>query len=164
MVDTTANRLRRHLLNLGSGELAAAFAFAWLGVFAGRDDPTGRVGLPLAAVGLVVVLVEGGCFWLLARGWMPCRRMPRTLARIYLTLRWVTPLIFVLSAIGLAMWWPSLPHVRVLGVSAVSFGVTEYVNYFIRRVSYPVATWWRDVRRLRQPRLIHDVRRSLAPN
>ena len=95
---------------------------------------------------------------------VPRHRMPRTLARFYLTLRWVTPLFFVLSAVGLAMWWPSLPHVRVLGVSAVSFGVIEYVNYFIRRVSYPVATWWWDVRRLRQPRLIRDVRRGLAPS
>lgn len=90
--------------------------------------------------------------------------MPRALARIYLTLRWVTPLILILSAMGLAMWWPSLPQIRVLGVSAVTFGVIEYLNYFILRVSYPVATWWHDVRRLRQPRLIRDVRRGLAPS
>jgi hypothetical protein len=62
------------------------------------------------------------------------------------------------------MRWPALPQVRVLGVSAVSFGVIEHVNYFILLVSYPVATWWRDVRRLRRPRLIRDVRRGLAPN
>jgi hypothetical protein len=122
------------------------------------------MGLPLATVGLVLVLIEGGCFWLLARSWGPRGRMPRAVARIYLALRWATPLILVLSAVGLAMRWPNLPHARVLGVIAVSFGVVEYVNYFIRRVSYPVATWWRDVRRLRQPRLIRDVHRGLAPS
>jgi hypothetical protein len=164
MMDTPAYRLRRRLLNLGSGELVAALVFAWLSYFASRDDPPGRIGLPLATVGLILVLIEGGCFWLLARSWVPRGRMPRAMARIYLTLRWATPLILVLSAVGLAMRWPSLPQVRILGVMAVSLGVIEYVNYFILRVSYPVATWWRDVRRLRQPRLIRDVRRGLAPS
>jgi hypothetical protein len=138
--------------------------FSWLSFFASRNDPSGRIGLPLATVGLVLVLIEGGCFWLLARSWVPRGRTPRAVARIYLTLRWATPLMLVLSAVGLAMWWPSLPQIRVLGVSAVTFGVIEYVNYFILRVSYPVATWWQDVRRLRQPRLIRDVRRGLAPS
>ena len=163
-MDTAAHRLRRRLLNLGSGELAAALVFAWLSVFAGRDDSPGRIGLPLATIGLVVVLIEGGCFWLLARRWVPGGRMPRTAARTYLMLRWATPLILVLSAVGLALRWPSLAQVRVLGVIAVAFGVIEYVNYFVLRVSYPVATWWRDVRRLRRPRLIRDVRRGLAPS
>jgi hypothetical protein len=162
MMDTPAYRLRRRLLNLGSGELVAAVVFAWLSLFASREDPVGRIGLPLATVGLVLVLMEGGCFWLLARSWVPRGRMPRAVARIYLALRWVMPLILILSAVGLAMRWPSLPQVRILGVGAVSLGVIEYVNYFIRRVSYPVATWCRDVRRLREPRLMRDVRRGLA--
>lgn len=65
MMDTPAYRLRRRLLNLGSGELVAAVVFAWLSLFASHDDPSGLVGLPLAAVGLVLVLVEAavsGCW------------------------------------------------------------------------------------------------------
>ena len=81
---------RRKYLSLGVGELAAAVVFAVvLPRLVGEDD---RRALWCALIPLLVVLVQAGSYWLLARGWVARRAMPAPLATVYRGFRWADAL------------------------------------------------------------------------
>jgi hypothetical protein len=156
---TTQERLdgRRHrYLHLGVGELVAAVVFAL--VLPRLVDAPDRRALWAALAPLLLVLLQGGAYWLLARGWVGRSAMPGGLAALYSWFRRLDPVLLLLGLVGVLVWLPERPG-PVVAVAAVwVFGVVEYVNYFVVRLAYPPARWWRTVRERRTPRLVLDLR------
>jgi hypothetical protein len=153
--------LRRKYLSLGVGELVAALVFTAIAaaVIAPRlEHGSDAAALWSALIPLLVILVQAGVYWLAARGWVGRRPMPAGFAATYRWFRVVDVVLLVAGLVGLVMWWPSSVG-AALGLSAVwLFGVLEYVNYFVVRLSYPIGRWFTTVGQWRTPRLIQDLR------
>lgn len=114
----------------------------------------------LALAPLLFVLLQGGAYWLLARNWVGASRMPVGLARVFGALKWLNLAVLVGGLVGIVAWWPSSwPVVALVGFTWV-FGVVEYVNYFVVRLSYPARVWLLEVRHFRTPRLMRDLRQA----
>jgi hypothetical protein len=153
--------LRRTYLRLGTGELAAAavFAVAAATVAIPRfDDPPGAAALASALVPLVVILVQAGVYWLLARSWVEQAPMPAGVAATYRVFRAADPVLLLGGLAGVLAWWPDQLGAAVLVAATWLFGVAEYINYFVVRLAYPAHRWPTMVRRRRQPRLVQDLR------
>ena len=153
--------LSRKYLSLGVGELFAALVFTVIAaaVIAPRlEHRSDAAALWSALIPLLVILVQAGIYWLAARGWVERRPMPAGFAATYQAFRVIDMVLLVAGVIGLVIWWPS-SVVAALGMSAVwAFGVLEYVNYFVVRLSYPIGRWFTTVGQWRTPRLMHDLR------
>ena len=156
--------MRRRYLSLGLGELVAAAVFAGVAVtkVAPALDTTGRRALWGALVPLLVVLVQAGVYWLLARGWVLRSGMPSALASVFRTLKVVDVVLLVAGLVVVLVWWPSRPLVAVLVLAVWVFGLVEYLNYFVARLAYPPTGWLREVRRWRTPRLVKDMRTQMT--
>lgn len=153
--------VRHTFLSLGLGELAAAVVFLvvastvvspWLG-----DDSS--FALWAALVPLVVVLVQGGAYWLLARGWVLRSSMPASVAQVYRAFRVVDLALLAAGLVGVLVRLPERPVSALAVIGIWAFGVVEYVNYFVVRLAYPARGWVIDVRRGRRPRLVRDLAR-----
>jgi hypothetical protein len=159
--DKRRHELRGKYLKLGTGELAAAAVFAVVAatvVMPRLDGPDDHAALWSALIPLLVVLTQAGIYWLLARTWVKQMPMPAAIANVYRAFRIIDAVLLVAGLIGILVWWPE-PIAKVLLVVAVwSFGVAEYINYFLVRLAYPVSRWFATVGQLRTPRLVQDVR------
>lgn len=152
--------LRSRYLSLGAGELTAAAVFLWAAIRYGRPlDGSGRTALAAAVAPLLTLLVAAGVYWLLARSWVGVGVMPRPLARAYTVIGWGVAALLVAGLVGLLLWSPS-PGWRLLLLVVWGFGVVELVNYYVRRLAFPPASWWSGVRAARTPRLVLDMRAS----
>jgi len=139
--------VRHTFLSLGLGELAAAVG----------DDSS--FALWAALVPLVVVLVQGGAYWLLARGWVLRSSMPASVAQVYRAFRVVDLALLAAGLVGVLVRLPERPVSALAVIGIWAFGVVEYVNYFVVRLAYPARGWVIDVRRGRRPRLVRDLAR-----
>jgi hypothetical protein len=157
--DADRERLRRKYQSLGLGELTAAVVFMvialrWLGL--GADRAT-SAALWSALAPLLVILIQAGSYWLLARTWVPRGEMPAGLARLYRAFRVIDILLLVAGLIGVLIWRPA----DVLGTALLLiiwlFGVIEFINYFVMRLAYPINRWFAEVGQRRTPRLMLDV-------
>lgn len=83
--------------------------------------------------------------------------MPAGLARIFRGFRVFNAVLLAIGLIGVIIWWPSNILAAILAVAAWTFGVLEYLNYFVVRLSYPPLSWFRRVREARRPQLIKDI-------
>lgn len=146
-------------MSLGTGELAAAAVFAAVPQLTGYQD---QVALWSALIPLLVILVQAGTYWLLARSWVGQGKMPAALAAAYRAFRVTDPALLLAGLVGVLMWLPDRPaSVAAVGVIWL-FGVVEYLNYFVVRLAYPVGRWLRSVGQWRTPRLIQDMRDAYA--
>lgn len=153
--------MRRRYVSLGMGELAAAAVFTVVAVttvIPRLTDHEDQVALWSGIIPLLVILVQAGTYWLLARGWVEQGKMPAALAAVYRAFRVADPALLVASLVGVLMWLPDRPGSAVTVVAIWLFGVVEYVNYFVVRVAYPVGRWLRAVGQWRTPRLVQDMR------
>ena len=152
--------LRRRYLNLGIGELVAAVTFAVVAAVSVTPRLDGRGGTALwsSLIPLLVILVQAGVYWLSARTWVTKAPMPARIAAVYRAFRLADPALLAAGAIGLAWFWPASAMAGVLAVGVWTFGVVEYLNYFIVRLAYPARQWFALVRQRRTPRLIGDLR------
>ncbi|MEU5549366.1 MULTISPECIES: hypothetical protein [unclassified Micromonospora] len=155
-------KMRQRYVSIGSGELVSVVVFA---VVAWRvtprfADPTDVRALWSALVPLLLILIQGGAYWLLARRWIGTGHMPRGLAAVYRVFRVVDVAILAGGLVGVLVWFPDSLAMSALVVGIWLFGVLEYVNYFVVRLSYPLRTWLSQVARGRSPRLVQDLRRS----
>ncbi|MFD7310786.1 hypothetical protein [Promicromonospora sp. NPDC059942] len=156
-------RLRRTYLSLGLGELVSVAVFVVVQpVVAARLDDDGGRALWWALTPLLVVLVQGGAYWLAARTWLPGAGrpgMPRRVAMAYRVFRVLNPVLLVVCLAGLLLTGPDTGAL-VLCLLVWAFGVLEHVNYFVVRLSYPVARWSVLVGRRRTPALVRDLARA----
>ncbi|KGM14849.1 hypothetical protein N867_14915, partial [Actinotalea fermentans ATCC 43279 = JCM 9966 = DSM 3133] len=114
-----------------------------------------------AVVPLLVVLVQAGAYWLLARTYVGRAPMPTAAAAAFRACRVADVVVLAAGLAGVVVWWPGgVAGVLVAGVWA--FGVVEYVNYFAVRLSWPARTWLAGVRSRRVPRLVLDLREASA--
>jgi hypothetical protein len=152
--------LRRKYQSLGLGELVAAVVFTvvalrWLGP--GADRAT-SAALWSALAPLLVILIQAGVYWLLARTWVPRGEMPGGLAVLYRAFRVIDVLLLVAGLVGVLIWRPADMLGTVLLLIIWLFGVVEYVNYFVMRLAYPMRRWIAEVGERKTPRLMIDVR------
>lgn len=151
--------LRRKYQNLGVGELAAAAIFAWIALtqaFAQLSDRD-RLALTSALIPLLVILVQAGVYWLLARSWVMRHPMPGALAGIYRFFRVLDAVLLLVGLVGVIVWLPGQPLVAAVIVAVWAFGALEYVNYFVVRLAYPPSQWFSIVGQWRRPTLVTDM-------
>ncbi|MBT9298922.1 MULTISPECIES: hypothetical protein [Rhodococcus] len=152
--------LRRRYLSLGLGELAAAGVFAAVAVsvvMPRLEGPHDSAALWSALAPLLVVLVQAGVYWLLARGWVEQAPMPARLAALYRVFRVLDVLLLAIALLGVVIWLPDHSGAAVGVVAVWAFGVAEYANYFVARLAYPLQRWPFEVGKLRRPQLVHDL-------
>lgn len=65
--------------------------------------------------------------------------------------------LLLAGLVGVFVWAPDEPLVTALVVAVWTFGVLEFVNYFIVRLAYPPSQWLRKVGQWRTPRLVLDM-------
>ena len=108
---------------------------------------------------LLVILVQAGAYWLAARSWggtladAPClgRHLPGV------------PGGGCGDAGDWSPWGDRLVarlrrHNAGCAPAIWTFGVIEYVNYFVVRLAYPIGRWHRTAGQWRTPRLVQDLR------
>ncbi|MGB2721853.1 MAG: hypothetical protein WBG53_03170 [Rhodococcus sp. (in: high G+C Gram-positive bacteria)] len=152
--------LRRRYLSLGLGELAAAAVFLAVALTMAiprLDDQQDRLALWSALVPLLIVLVQAGIYWLLARSWVEHHPMPVFLRGVYRVCRIVDVALLAGGLVGIVVWFPAGIGAALAVVAVWLLGVIEFVNYFVVRLSYPARSWFSTVRQLRTPRLVRDM-------
>lgn len=150
-------------MNLGLGELTAAAIFVWIGLTqasAQLSDRDSRAALASALVPLLMILVQAGGYWLLARNWVLRRPMPGGLAALYRVFRVLDAVLLVVGLVGVIVWLPDRPLAAALIAAGWLLGALEYVNYFIVRLAYPPRQWFGRVGQWRRPTLVHDMGRN----
>ena len=160
MVDQRRQSLRRRYLSLGLGELAAAavFAVVAVGVVMPRlEGSQDSAALWSALAPLLVILVQAGVYWLLARGWVELESMPARLAALYRVFRVLDVLLLAIALLGVVIWLPDHSGAAVGVVAVWAFGVAEYANYFVARLAYPLQRWPFEVGKWRRPQLVRDL-------
>ncbi|GAB6924553.1 hypothetical protein JCM9803A_50030 [Rhodococcus erythropolis] len=160
VADQRRMSLRRRYLSLGLGELAAAGVFAAVAVsvvMPRLEGPKDSAALWSALAPLLVVLVQAGVYWLLARGWVEQAPMPARLAALYRAFRVLDVLLLAIALLGVVIWLPDHSGAAVGVVAVWAFGVAEYANYFVARLAYPLRRWPFEVGKLRRPQLVHDL-------
>ena len=152
--------MRRKYLSLGTGELVAAAVFAAVAVsvvmprLETRQD---SAALWSALAPLLIILVQAGAYWLLARNWVELAPMPTSLAALYRAFRALDAGFLVVGLLGVLAWLPDQVGVALAIVVVWVFGVVEYVNYFVVRLSYPIRRLPFMVGQWRTPRLVQDL-------
>ncbi|MCI4012471.1 hypothetical protein [Brevibacterium sp. ZH18] len=152
--------LRSKYLSLGLGELAAVAVFATAALL--WQDKLATSGalaaLWCALLPLLVVLLQAGVYWLLARSWITSGRMPPPTAQIFRVLRVINPIILIAGLVGVIATFPAGPFAAAIVLLVWAFGAIEYINYYIVRLSYPWTQWASEVGHWRTPKLIKDIR------
>lgn len=156
----TRARWRRRYLSLGWGEWAAAAVFAVVAatVLAPRLDGRAAQALWWALGPLLLVLVQAGAYWLLARSWVGLGTMPPRVARAFRVCRLLGPAVLLLGAVGVLANHPAGATGALLVWAVWVSAVVEYLNYYVVRLAYPAASWAGSVTRWRRPRLVLDLR------
>ncbi|MBB3036572.1 hypothetical protein [Hoyosella altamirensis] len=150
--------LRRKYLSLGVGELVAAAVFAV--VLPRLTSAENAAAMWCALVPLLVILVQASVYWLAARRWVHSRPMPARIAAVYRGFRAFNVALLAAGLIGILVWMPSTIGAALLVLAVWAFGVVEYVNYFVVRLSYPVGSWLSRIGQWRTPRLVQDIQSS----
>jgi hypothetical protein len=157
MTDDRRTVLRGRYLSLGFGELFAAVVFigvAFVSVLPLLERPSDALAFWSALIPLLVILVQAGVYWLLARRWVKQGTMPRGLASVYRGFRVLDAVLLLAGLVGI----PAHPFAAI-GIPFVwLLGVIEYVNYFVVRLAYPPSEWFQRIAEWRTPRLMQDVR------
>lgn len=161
MTDDRRTVLRGRYLSLGIGELFAAVVFIWVAFVSALpllEQPTDALAFWSALVPLLLILVQAGVYWFLARRWVKQGTMPPGLAATYRGFRVLDAVLLLAGLVGIIVWFPDHPF-AALGIPFVwLLGVTEYVNYFVVRLAYPPSVWFKRIGEWRTPRLMQDVR------
>ena len=155
---------RRRYLSIGTGELSAAGIFTFLAVtvvIPSLPGPNTPRAVWSALLPLLFILVQGGSYWLLARSWVGRGVMPRSMAAFYRALTALNPVLLLSGLGGVLVWWPGR-FGAVVATAIWLFGVVEYLNYFVVRLSYPLTRWFSVVGQWRTPQLVRDIRESTA--
>ncbi len=110
------------------------------------DDSHDHLALWWALTPLLVILVQAGIYWLLARTWVLLRPMPSTIARVYRALRAGDAVLLAAGLAGVVLWCPDSFGSALVVMAVWGFGAVEYINYFLVRLAYPVLRWFTAVR------------------
>lgn len=106
VVDDAAEERRRRYRSLGMGELASAAVFVVAATTFVGLPTLSSAGVWIALTPPLIVLLQGGAFWLLARRWVVGGRHAAAAGTAVRLFRIVDPLLLVAAAVG-ALWWRS---------------------------------------------------------
>jgi hypothetical protein len=123
-------KLRKHLLNLALGELAAAFSF--LVVYKIYLD-LGVASL-LALSFLVFILFQGVLYWVF-RSYSTDKQKPFLILKTLIVFR-STNLILAVLVIILLIMLAQNKRDLIVGMLIYVFSLIEYINYYWYRLSY----------------------------
>lgn len=154
---------RRQYLNLGIGEwfaVAVFFGVARFSIMPRLDTARDAYALWAALIPLLAILFQGGAYWLLARTWVGRSVMPGSLALLFRVLRVLNVVLLLGGLAGILIWFPTITAWGIVVLLVWAFGVFEYLNYFVVRLSYPFTQWFAEVGRWRKPRLQRDLERA----
>lgn len=126
------------------------------------EDARSHAALWSARGLLLVIRVQAGAYWLMARTWVSSAPMPAPVAAVYRAFRVVDPFLLAAGLVGVLLWWPGHVGTPLVSVAVWAFGLVEYINYFLVRLSYPWGRWFSRVTQWRTPRLVQDLDRAGA--
>jgi hypothetical protein len=107
---------------------------------------------------VLIVLLQAGAYWLLARDWVELQPMPASLARTYRVFRIPDVALLAAGLAELVIWWQAHPGASLPVMAVWGFRAVEYVTYFLIRLAYPVGSWFTTVGQRRVPQLVKDLR------
>jgi hypothetical protein len=154
--------IRRRMLSLGTGELAAAGAFGVAGWLFSGSMGEGWPAWWAAIATLCLVLVQGGVFWLVARAHLG-HVLPWAWRSAFRAFRLIDPGLLAIALGFVVSQARTAPGAAIASAAVWIFAVVEYVNYFVVRLAYAPLTWFRDVGRWRTPRLVKELYRASHP-
>lgn len=141
-------KVRKELLSLCLGELAAALSF-WLCFFLLKNrlgDWNGLISILYPLSLLIFILLQGSIYWAIL-----IRRLSKpqfgsvTVPKLYGCFR-ILDLVLLISGFPFIVWNTQSVQVTILATLIQLFALIEWVNYFLLRLSYslnPLVLWKR---------------------
>ena len=129
------NRLKKKLLNLAIGELAALCSFVFVFFVYNRLLNLGKASL-VTFLYLILILLQGSMYWfyryilIVKKG----KVNPKTIEILRL-LRWLNMVILLMVSISIPIIKGSIKDL-IISIGLLIFGIIEYINYYWYRLSY----------------------------
>ena len=129
------NRLKKKLLNLAIGELAALCSFVFVFFVYNRLLNLGKASL-VTFLYLILILLQGSMYWfyryilIVKKG----KVNPKTIEILRL-LRWLNMVILVVVSMSMPIIKGSIKDL-IISIGLLIFGIIEYINYYWYRLSY----------------------------
>ena len=125
------NRLKKQLLNLAIGELAALCTF----IFVYRLLNLGMASL-VTFLYLILILLQGSMYWfyryiLIVKN---IKVNPKTI-ELFRLFRWLNMVILLMVSISIPIIKGSIKDL-IISIGLLIFGIIEYINYYWYRLSY----------------------------
>lgn len=148
MMNIQKEKVRKELVSLCLGELAAALSF-WLCFFLLKNRLGDWMSLitilyPLSL--LTFILLQGSTYWaILIRRLSNPQFGNGNIPKIYGVLR-ILDLVLLISGFPFIVWYSQSVRVAIIATLIQLFALIEWVNYFLLRVSYslnPLVLWKR---------------------
>ena len=148
MMNIQKEKVRKELVSLCLGELAAALSF-WLCFFLLKNRLGDWMSLitilyPLSL--LTFILLQGSTYWaILIRRLSNPQFGNGNIPKIYGVLR-ILDLILLISGFPFIVWYTQSVRVAIIATLIQLFALIEWVNYFLLRLSYslnPLVLWKR---------------------
>jgi len=128
------HKLKKELNKLWTGELASVLVF-WLCYFIWAKHHTIQVIFPLSI--LCLILMQGSIYWLIClRRLTPNKNYFKSAVKVFDVLKTLDA-ILLLAYIPILLISPVvLFRYYFVGIFLALFGVVEFINYFLFRLSY----------------------------
>ena len=148
MMNIQKEKVRKELVSLCLGELAAALSF-WLCFFLLKNRLGDWMSLitilyPLSL--LTFILIQGSTYWaILIRRLSNPQFGNGNIPKIYGVLR-ILDLVLLISGFPFIVWYSQSVRVAIIATLIQLFALIEWVNYFLLRLSYslnPLVLWKR---------------------
>ena len=148
MMKIQKEKVRKELVSLCLGELAAALSF-WLCFFLLKNRLGDWMSLitilyPLSL--LTFILLQGSTYWaILIRRLSNPQFGNGNIPKIYGVLR-ILDLVLLISGFPFIVWYSQSVRVAIIATLIQLFALIEWVNYFLLRLSYslnPLVLWKR---------------------
>ncbi|MDO6343231.1 hypothetical protein [Streptococcus oralis] len=148
MMNIQKEKVRKELVSLCLGELAAALSF-WLCFFLLKNRLGDWMSLitilyPLSL--LTFILLQGSTYWaILIRRLSNPQFGNGNIPKIYGVLR-ILDLVLLISGFPFIVWYSQSVRVAIIATLIQLFALIEWVNYFLLRLSYslnPLVLWKR---------------------
>ena len=164
MMNIQKENVRKELVSLCLGELAAALSF-WLSFFLLKNrlgDVNSLVTILYPLSLLTFILLQGSIYWaILIRRLSNPQFGSGNVPRIYGGLR-IVDLILLITGFPFIFWNAQSVQVAILATLIQLFALIEWVNYFLLRLSYslnPLVLWKRITKgKLEKSRIAKELR------
>jgi hypothetical protein len=164
MMNIQKEKVRKELVSLCLGELAAALSF-WLCFFLLKNRIGDWMSLitilyPLSL--LTFILLQGSTYWaILIRRLSNPQFGNGNIPKIYGVLR-ILDLVLLISGFPFIVWYSQSVRVAIIATLIQLFALIEWVNYFLLRLSYslnPLVLWKRITKgKLEKSRIAKELR------